>query len=301
MNQTTAEKIVAEAVRILACKRKEQKITLEDTAAPAGLHRTTVALWERGERSPTILAAVQIAASLGFRLSGILAEAEGKFLNSDADGRIVDARSVSLADFRNFDYVKSRTGLAPKMFVRAIERTYATFDVIDARLSEMGVLPLGKLVELANLSSMIGNVFGGALADVSGGRYRRNKPHTYPDLVSCSPAQHSDIEIKIALETNKPKGHLAKAGLYLTIRYVLTDHTFAYNKEERGPVASIWEIRLGELNEPDFDISNTAGDSGKTAVVKTDSLKKMKLIYYRDSLLPYRRLKTPAMPYGYFN
>ncbi len=301
MDQVTAEKIVAEVIRILADKRKGQHITLEDAAAPAGLHRTTVSLWEKGERSPTILAAVQIAASLGFRLSEALAEAEGKFLTSDEAAEMSVSRTVSPDEFRNADSVAALTGLSPAMFAKAIERTYATFDIIDARLTEMGVLPLGKLVELANLSSMIGNVFGGALADVSDGKYTRNRPHTYPDLVSSDPTIRPHIEIKIALETNKPKGHLAKAGLYLTLRYVLTERTLVYNKEERGPVASIWEIRLGELEEGDFDLSNTAGDSGKTAVVKTESLKKMNLIYYRNSLLPYRRSKDLAKPYDYFN
>lgn len=301
MDPATAELIVAEVIKTLAEKRRASNITLEDTAAPAGLHRTTVALWEKGERSPTILAAVQIAASLGLRLSEALAEAEAKHMSSDETAEMSVSRVVVPDDFRNMDFLKELTGLDAAMVARALERTYATFDIIDARLTEMRVLPMGKLVELANLSSMIGNVFGGALADVSEGMYQRNKPHTYPDLLSSDRAKRPDIEIKIALETNKPKGHLAKEGVYLTIRYVLTDRKLIYNKEERGPVASIWEIRVGVLGEGDFDLSNTEGDSGKTAVIKTESLKKMKLVYYRDALLPYRRLRDPSKPYPYYN
>lgn len=165
----------------------------------------------------------------------------------------------------------------------------------------MGVLPISKLVELANLSSMIGNVFGGALADASAKLYKRNKPHAYPDLLPTTAGESPEVEIKVALEKNKPKGHLAKPGVYLTVRYVLTDRKLVFNKSERGPVVCIWEIRIGYLDTSDFDLSNTDGDSGKTAVVKTKSLRKMALVYFRDCLLPYRRSKDPANPYSYFN
>ncbi len=151
-----------------------------------------------------------------------------------------------------------------------------------------GVSPITQLVELANLSSMVGNLVGGAIADCSNGIYSRNKPHTYPDLLPLKP-KAVDLEIKIALETNKPKGHLPKAGAYIIFRYVLGDKhgNFIRGKENRGDTVWIWEVKVGVLKEDDFSCSNTDGDSGKTAVVKTDVHNAMPLVYYVPEHLPY--------------
>ena len=126
------------------------------------------------------------------------------------------------------------------------------------------------------------------MANASNGLYIRNRPHAYPDLISQD-GQHAELEIKVALEKNKPKGHLPKAGNYITFRYVLCndDGVYTKGKDNRGNRVFIWEVKVGAIAEAGFDISNTDGDSGKTAVIKTDVFNKMALVYFDPDLLPY--------------
>ena len=151
------------------------------------------------------------------------------------------------------------------------------------------------MVELANLSSIVGNLLGEGCARNSNGNLIRNIPHTYPDLI-CPRGENPGIEIKVALESNSPKGHLAKAGYYLTFRYVLsdTDGRYIKGKENRQDTVTIWEVRMGYLNLEDFSISNTDGDSGKTAVIKAAALNNMSLLYFDPSCVPYRHSETRA-------
>lgn len=95
--------------------------------------------------------------------------------------------------------------------------------------------------------------------------------------------------VRLNLEKNKPKGHLPKAGNYITFRYVLCndDGVYAKGKETRGNRVFIWEIKVGTIAEADFDLSNTDGDSGKTAVIKTKVFNDMALVYFDRDLLPY--------------
>ncbi len=68
------------------------------------------------------------------------------------------------------------------------------------------------MVELANLSSMIGNLLRTGVAKASNGVYKANGPHKHPDLLhSTDPSVNA--EIKVALEDNQPKGHPCKTGL----------------------------------------------------------------------------------------
>jgi hypothetical protein len=156
------------------------------------------------------------------------------------------------------------------------------------------------LVELANLSSMIGNLLAAGLVEHSGGAYSRNTPHTYPDLVSQR-AGFGGIKVKTALERNKPRAHLPKSGIHLTFRYVLCNQEgrFVRGKENRGKTAQFWEIKVGDLNQADYDLSNTEGDSGKTAVIKTTVLRAMTLIYFDPRLLPFAT--RIGEPYRGFN
>ncbi len=159
-------------------------------------------------------------------------------------------------------------GLDAGMVVKAVAYTYQVLDAIDQTTTGFGEPRLSGLLELANLSSVIGNLFGRGLAVASIGRFERNRPHAYPDLLARDPA-YRDFEVKVALESNKPKGHLPKPGPHLTIRYVLGDSAgrFTRGKETRGDVVWIWEVRVGTLAMEHFQVSNTAGDSGKTAVI----------------------------------
>ena len=146
-----------------------------------------------------------------------------------------------------------------------------------------------NLVELANLSSIVGNLLGAGYANCSNGFYRRNKPHTYPDLIATKNSLPG-IEIKTALEKNYPKGHQPKSGYYLTYRYCLTGEDGHKNKGEdaKWDTVTIWEVKFGYLKIDDFSCSNTEGDSGKTAVIKADSLNAMKLLYLDTEIIPYR-------------
>lgn len=175
-----------------------------------------------------------------------------------------------------------RIGLSHDILREAIRDTYQLLDQIDATLEIAGVFPLSQTVELANLSSMIGNIFASAIAKHSKDLLRRNGPHKYPDLLTTKiSSQVPDLELKMALETNKPKGHLAKEGHYLTCRYVLcqSDGSLRIGKENRGIKPYIWEIRCGYLLLEHFNISNTEGDSGKTAVVNAAGMELLEVVY----------------------
>jgi len=177
--------------------------------------------------------------------------------------------------------VLEEVGLSHVVLRAAIQQTYDLIDRIDQTLLSAGVFRLSQTVELANLSSMLGNIFGAAIAQHSRGNFRRNGPHKYPDLLSTRKQARPDIEIKMALESNKPKGHLAKPEYYITCRYVLCneDGSFQFDKKNRGVRPVIWELRCGYLEEAHFNISNTAGDSGKTAVVNSEGMDALKIVY----------------------
>jgi DNA-binding XRE family transcriptional regulator len=273
--------------------RVKAGITIEQLADLAGVHRTTIGLLERYERTPTLAVAHQIATALGHPLHELVQEASavaaGK-ISVPVLAAIHEARTPKTAHLRNLEAFRRITGMTGESLLSAINSCYQTLDIIDEQLTDKESLPIAHLVELANLSSMVGNMIGGGLADHSNGLYERNKPHTYPDLLPIGEGA-VNLELKVALETNKPKGHLPKAGTYITFRYVLGTKFGEYikGKDQRGDTVWIWEIKVGQLKEEDFSCSNTAGDSGKTAVIKTEVHNQMSLVYYVPSLLPYKR------------
>ncbi len=203
--------------------------------------------------------------------------------------------------FRNEGKLRELTGLSHQVIRGAIEDCYQTLDLIDSELAKRESPRVSELVELANLSSMIGNLLAAGLVEHSGGVYSRNTPHTYPDLVSQR-AGFGGIEVKTALEKNKPKAHLPKPGMHLTFRYVwrATGEPLLFRGgENRGKTAHIWEVKVGGIGEGDYDVSNTAGDSGKTAMIKTTVLRAMTLIYFDPQLLPFAA--RGGEPYRGFN
>jgi hypothetical protein len=171
-------------------------------------------------------------------------------------------------------------GLKPGVIPEAIDYVYEVLDRIDATLIDAGSDRLSQLVELANLSAIVGNLFRAGITRASKGAFKANRPHTYPDLLGVREGCR-DIEIKVALENNKPKGHLVKPGPHITIRYVLTnaDGTFVRGKSNRGNVVGIWEIRVGALTKKHFGFSNTKGDSGKTAVINAKGMEALALVF----------------------
>ncbi len=171
-------------------------------------------------------------------------------------------------------------GLSAEVIGKSITRVHDLLDSIDSKLLEGGGERLSELVELANLSAIVGNLYRGAIVLVSGGKFCANKPHTYPDLLGQT-LGCKDIEIKVALEANKPKGHLIKPGPHLTLRYILADDGGIYvrGKKTRGKVPWIWEVRVGSLLSGHFNFSNTEGDSGKTAVINAAGMAALQVVY----------------------
>jgi hypothetical protein len=177
------------------------------------------------------------------------------------------------------------------ILLNAIKTCYETLDVIDETLNKKGLPVISQLVELNNFSGMIGNILGGGFAESSEGIYERNKPHAYPDLLSRGNGDNKDLELKMALEQNSPKGHHPKDGYYIFFRYILADKEGVYKKgrDNRGDTVWIWEVRIGYLKEEDFKLSDTSGDSGKTAPIRTREIyyKKTALVYYVPEHLPF--------------
>lgn len=261
--------------------RKKRGLTLEHLGELAGAHRTSIGLIERSERGLTIGMAAQLAKALQIELSDLIRRAEDQLEERAPRG--------AKGAFFNETTLRALTGLDHAQISAAIASSYETVDAIDEQLTRRRKARIAGLVELANLSSLLGNLVGAGIAEVSKGMYKRNLPHSYPDLIGVDIKERA-IELKMALESNRPKGHLAKSGCHLTVRYVLTgaDGAYARGASLRGDVPTIWEVRVGVLDEhADFDISNTAGDSGKTAVIKTKSLERMAVVYFDEALLPY--------------
>jgi hypothetical protein len=187
-------------------------------------------------------------------------------------------------------------GLTIEIVRNAIQYTHQILDQIDDKLLAVGADRMSQTVELANLSSMAGNLLGAGIARLSDGKFRRNGPHKYPDILANSTTV-KDIEIKISLEKNIPKGHLAKAGYYLTCRYVLVNESFNFNPDKRGEIVEIWEARFGYLEEKQFNLSNTPGDSGKTAVINKEGMDQLKVIYVNLGICPYTKSSSTFKNY----
>ncbi len=278
-------------IQLLRQTRHIKELTLEEVADAAQIHRTYLSLLERGDRIPTINVVARLADALEQPLSQIIQTAElistENHTHEDLQ-RQKKARELNVHYLQNGFEFEQFCGLKPMALLQTIQNCYQILDTIDLQLKANDSLPIAHLVELANLSSMVGNLLGSGLAKNSDGLYTRNKPHTYPDLVpQKTPA--INLELKMALEKNRPKGHLPKAGNYITFRYVLGDPfgNYTIGKEHRGHTVWIWEVKIGYLTEQDFDISNTEGDSGKTAVIKTHAFNNMTLVFFDPRFLPY--------------
>jgi len=58
-------------------------------------------------------------------------------------------------------------------------------------------------------------------------------------------------------------------------------------KDQRGATVWFWEVRIGVIRAEDFSISNTDGDSGKTAVVRTAVFNAMNLVFFDPKYCPH--------------
>lgn len=302
-----SDALIHEFLSLVTTLRMEQGLTHEQLSDLAQIHRTTVGLLQREERSPTLQIANQIANALGYSLSELILRAES---NAQQKNTIrgpsstvynrPNKRKIKRANVRNEEALLKLTGLDSAALVEAIDSCYHTLDIIDEQLASRNSSVVVDLVELANLSSMVGNLLSAGIAEASNGLYKRNRPHAYPDLLPIKkPAV--ELELKMALETNRPKGHLPKPGVYITFRYVLgnSDGTYIRGKTNRGKTVWIWEAKIGKLSASDFSLTNTEGDSGKTADIKTDAFYSMPLVYYDQIFSPYPQRKNRQHYPGY--
>ena len=129
-------------------------------------------------------------------------------------------------------------GVTYKRIKAAVGYVHDTLDTLDEQLQQKGLPKMTELVELTNLSSIIGNIFASGYVAVSKGAFSRAGPHKYQDLRTTGLEPEAvNVEVKIALEKNNPKGHLAKSGNYITCRYVLTT-------EKRSYTFGDWKVSL---------------------------------------------------------
>lgn len=258
--------------------RKDTGLTQEEFAAEAEFSRSYYTEIETGKRNVSIINLVKIADTLQISLPDLV---------GFHTPRHSVPRQLQPERFLSND-ILTQSGLTTDILYKSIDYTYKMIDAIDQTLISAGTSRISQMVELANFSSMIGNILGAGIERSSKRIFIRNGPHKYPDLLAQTQSA-SDIEIKVALENNKPKGHLAKAGYYLTYRYILAneDGVYTAGKSNRGDVPYIWEVRFGWLDEHHFNLSNTQGDSGKTAVINADGMVELKVIYCDLERCPY--------------
>lgn len=179
-------------------------------------------------------------------------------------------------------------GLTLEMIRLAITHVHEVLDRIDRTLLDHSGRRLSSMIELANLSAVVGNLFRDGIGRHSGGAFVANAPHTYPDLLGRSEGA-SDIEIKVALGTNKPKGHLVKPGPHLIVRYVLLPPTGPHIgiSTDSDRVVWLWEVKVGPLHPEHFSFSNTPGDSGKTAPVNAAGMRALAPVFIDLEKCPY--------------
>ncbi len=286
--------VIANLARRLKYHRLKLGLTQEELAEKAALNPRHVQKLESGELNVTIGTLVSIALALDITLTELLKSHSPESVNTVQR----TTHEQQLKNCRNTHALLS-IGLTSEILCYAIADTHLTIDSLDEKLVETHLPRLGGgTVELANLSSIIGNLLGARIAFHSLGKFYRNRPHTFPDLLATHGKLEKGIEIKVALEKNKPKGHLAKPGNYLTFRYVLTTNT-GFDRKKRGDIVTLWEARCGFISEEDFSLSNTKGDSGKT-VISTDAFRKMSLVYFDKTVCPYC-LRSNGKPYIDFN
>ena len=194
--------------------------------------------------------------------------------------------------------VLEKSGLTWQMLYKGINYTYRVLDKIETTLVSEGVPRLSKIGELATLSSMIGNFFTTGVIKSSGGLFSRAGSNKYQDLRSD---KFKNIEVKMSIEKNRPKAHLPKEGHYLTCRYVLGNKNGTYTPNKRGEFIWIWEIRFGYLCKQHFNLSSTINDSGKTAVVNSEGMRKLTPVFFNENHCPYTKKSKFRKEIRYIN
>lgn len=256
--------------------RKVHGKSLVEVAEEADIHRTALGKIERGKREPSISNAMKIADALGVTLTELTNP--GSFRTPEEEYVIGDAD------------VLDKLPINGSAILMGVEQVYENLDTIDFALNSQGLEPLAdQFDEYAALSTVIGEFFASGVAEASDGQYEVNAGD-FPDLISKEPGDDiPGIEVKMAMETNQPKGHLPKPGMYVVVRYVLAERDKSYERGQREDTAWIWEVRMGEMEEEQFNKSDTEGDSGKTATFSAEALWNFDCVYLDPDLIPYAR------------
>lgn len=278
--------------RLVADARRQEGLSMDELAERAGVHQSYVGLVERRARQPTLAAAANLAEALGMSLSELIAEAE----QDVANGFVPEVELVHAPPRRhaNPDYVAEcpllteTTRLTGETIRRAINAAYHKLDLIDEQMRESGSPLLVELVGLQHLSALLGSVLGSGVARASNGLYMQNGPRQHPDLL---PLRHGlpEVEVRAALETNRPVSGPTIAGIYLVFRFVLVDRKTGYTRgvDSRGDTVAVWEAKFGELSDDDFHASKA--NTGKSPVLRKDALDRMESVYYNPDFLPYAK------------
>ncbi|KAA9408817.1 XRE family transcriptional regulator [Haloarcula hispanica] len=256
--------------------RELHESSLEEVAEAADIHRTTLGKIERGEREPSLSIAMRIAEALDITITE-LTNPES-FRTANREYVIEDADILEEVPFDS------------SAILNGVEEIYENLDTIDFALRRRGLDPLAEQFdEYAALSTVIGEFFASGVAGASDGLYRVNAGN-FPDLISSGKQSGvPGIEVKMAMEDNQPKGHIAKPGMYVVVRYVLGGRDRSYERGERKDTPWVWEVRMGEMEEEQFNESDTEGDSGKTATFTADALWDFDCLYLDPELIPYTR------------
>jgi transcriptional regulator with XRE-family HTH domain len=126
----------------LAKKIREQKgLTIEQLADMAGVHRTTIGLLERHERTPTLQVASQIAKALNLPLSELIQESELIGSGKTDAAKLADfheKRKPKISSLRNEQGLIDTIGIDSAALLGAIDSCYQTLDTIDEQLIAKG-------------------------------------------------------------------------------------------------------------------------------------------------------------------
>lgn len=123
VSSPSPDQIAKALIQVITEERKAQGLTYEQLADRAGVHRTTIALWERQERNPTIQLALQLANALNVSLSLLLARSEAVCQTSQSATSLAHRR-LRAEHFRNEGKLRSLTGLSHQTIRSAIEDCY---------------------------------------------------------------------------------------------------------------------------------------------------------------------------------
>ena len=203
---THGDELAVGVLHLLADMRRQRGMSMDDLAAQAGVHRTYIGLLERGERQPTLMVAADLAAALGVNLSDLVRLAEQQLLAPAGQppftapeshaALAIGIRKTHLDHFTGARALQKLTGISVSMITSAVEAAYGTLDFIDEPLIDAGYEPLARLIEYANLSSVLGNLLADRLVKSTSGAYTRSGPHKFLDLRSTNDA-YPDIELSL--------------------------------------------------------------------------------------------------------